>query len=47
LATHWNPQEVSEWSLSSFIPDIDFVGALAINGRIERFDFWQWGEVQN
>jgi len=42
LATHWEPEAVSKWSLYSMLPATDFVGCLAIEGLPEEVKFWNW-----
>ena len=42
LATHWNPEEVSKWSLYSLAPAPDFVGAISVEGHLEKITYWEW-----
>lgn len=42
LATHWEPEAVSKWSMYSISPGANFVGSLAIEGLVEKVNFWNW-----
>ena len=42
LATHWNPNETSKWSLYSFNPQKDYVAAIAIKNQIEKIKYWRY-----
>ena len=42
LATHWEPEAVSKWSIYSMSPGANLVGSLAIEGVIEQVKFWNW-----
>lgn len=42
LATHWEPEAVSKWSLYSLSPAADFVGCLAIEGLPSEVKFWNF-----
>ena len=42
LATHWEPEAVSKWSMYSMSPAANFVGCLAIEGLVEQVKFWNW-----
>ena len=39
LATHWNPQAINHWSLHSFSPAPNFVGAVAIHGQVDHLKY--------
>lgn len=41
IATHWNPEEAADWHLYELFPQTNFVGALAVKGKVETrlFDF--------
>lgn len=41
MATHWNPLEAADWHLHELFPQTNFVGALAVKGKVETklFDF--------
>jgi 4'-phosphopantetheinyl transferase len=42
LATDWQPDAVSKWSIYSMSPGENFVGSLAIEGLVEKVKFWNW-----
>jgi 4'-phosphopantetheinyl transferase len=42
LATDWQPDDVSKWSIYSMSPGENFVGSLAIEGLVEKVKFWNW-----
>ena len=42
LATDWEPNAVSEWSIYSMSPGANFVGCVAIGGLIKEIKFWNW-----
>jgi 4'-phosphopantetheinyl transferase len=42
LATHWQPEAVSKWSIYSLSPKANFVGSLAIEGIVEGVKCWNW-----
>jgi 4'-phosphopantetheinyl transferase len=42
LATDWEPNAVSEWSIYSMSPGANFVGCVAIEGLIKEIKFWNW-----
>lgn len=42
LATHWDENEKNEWSLSSFMPKNDYVGALAVHGPVKTIKYHEW-----
>ena len=42
LATDWDPKDVSKWSLYSMTPGANFVGSLAIEGKVEKVKLWNW-----
>jgi 4'-phosphopantetheinyl transferase len=42
LAINWAPEDVKNWSLFSFNPRKEFVGALTTNGNIEKVSFFEF-----
>lgn len=42
LATHWDVNAVSNWTLHSMSPAPDFVGCLVIKGSANQVKFWNW-----
>lgn len=42
LATNWEPEAVSKWSIYSISPGANFVGSVAIEGLVEDVKFWDW-----
>jgi 4'-phosphopantetheinyl transferase len=42
LATHWQPKDVSKWSVYSLSPEPNFVGSLVIEGFVEKVKCWSW-----
>ena len=42
LATDWEPEAVSKWSIYSMSPAANFVGSLAIEGFVDQVKFWNW-----
>jgi 4'-phosphopantetheinyl transferase len=42
LATDWQPDAVSKWSIYSMSPGENFVGSLAIEGLVEKVKFCNW-----
>jgi 4'-phosphopantetheinyl transferase len=42
LATHWEPNDVSKWSMYSMTPGDNFVGSLVMEGFVEQVKFWNW-----
>jgi 4'-phosphopantetheinyl transferase len=42
LATHWEPEAVSKWSMYSMSPGANFVGSLVIEGLAQQVKFWNW-----
>ncbi|MHA4844102.1 4'-phosphopantetheinyl transferase family protein [Flavitalea antarctica] len=42
LATDWDPEEVSKWSVYSLFPGANFVGCLVIEGFVEHVKLWNW-----
>ncbi len=42
LATHFDPPEVSRWTLRSFIPFENFIGAAAVRGNLESIRFFRF-----
>lgn len=41
LATHWDPEERSKWSLFSLKPQKGFAGAIAVKGQVEKLYCWK------
>ena len=42
LETDWNATEKSHWSLFSFIPGDDYIGALAIRNKLATVKYFNW-----
>ncbi|MFC4097878.1 4'-phosphopantetheinyl transferase family protein [Euzebyella saccharophila] len=42
LATRWDENEKNEWSLSSFMPKKDYVGALAVHVPVKTINYHEW-----
>ena len=42
LATDWDPNDVSKWSMYSMSAGVDFVGSLVIEGSVEKVKFYNW-----
>jgi len=42
LETHWNPKEKKEWKLFSFIPSPGYIGALAVQGKVNTITLNKW-----
>jgi 4'-phosphopantetheinyl transferase len=42
LATYWQPEDVSKWSIYSLFPEPNFVGSLVIEGFVEKVKCWNW-----
>ena len=42
LAIDWAPEEVEQWSMFSFFPERDMVGALAIKSKVEQVVFYDF-----
>lgn len=41
-STHWDPLEKDLWSLFGFEVSENYVGALAIEGKLDEIDFYEW-----
>lgn len=42
LETQWNPEEKNEWQLFSFIPEVGYVGALALADTSGQISYYNW-----
>lgn len=42
LATHWDANAVSKWTLYSMTPASNFVGSVVIEGLINQVKLWNW-----
>ena len=42
ISINWNPKEVQEWNLSSFNINGNYVGALALKGKLETINYWKF-----
>lgn len=42
VAINWNPDEVAEWNLSSCIINKNYICALALKGKLESINYWEF-----
>ena len=42
LSTRPDPEEAGRWSLHHLAPGPGYVGALAVQGQVERLECWEW-----
>lgn len=42
LATHWQPKDVSNWSIYSIPLKSNFVGSLVNEGSVKNIRYWKW-----
>jgi len=42
LETEWNPLEKDQWQLFSFVPFIDYIGAVAVPCSIAKINYFNW-----
>ena len=45
LATHWEPEAVSKWSMYAMSPADEFVASLVIEGLVEKVKFYNWQNI--
>ena len=45
LETRWNASERNKWSLFSFSPAKDYIGAIAVKGKINDVKYYNWDGV--
>lgn len=42
LETNWNKKEKEEWHLTSFEPNTNYIGALAVKGKVSSIKYWEY-----
>lgn len=40
IETHWDQKEKNKWTLSAFTPAKNYIGALAVKGKIEKINYY-------
>ncbi len=46
LQTKWNSAEKNKWSLFSFSPTNEYVGAIAVRGKVKSIQYFNWDKVK-